>query len=423
MEKVRVGVMGIGRGSSMISFCRIAGNATLTAICDRWEEGLRRKQEELGDDSISYYTSFDEFLKHDMDVVVLANYATEHAPFAIRALRAGKHVISEVMPCQNLKEAVELIEAVEETGRLYCYAENYCFMGAPAEIRRLVGEGRLGEIEFAQGEYIHNCEDGWAGVTGGNPKHWRNTMSAFFYCTHSIGPLIHASGLRPVRVTGFELPFNGRMERMGSLGGAAGVESITMENGAVFQSVHGVGLSRNSVWFSMYGSKGRVESAREDTQQEAMSRVYVSLDEEDSTVLAGEPRTYCPERPGREEAEKLGHEGSDYYTMWNCMEKIRGNPEAEAIDVYEAMDMFLPGLFAYFSVLEGGRPMDVPDLRRASVRERFREDTRCTDERAAGSQLLPSFSGGNADIPEETYARLRRKWEREQNRGREECTD
>lgn len=423
MEKVRVGVMGIGRGSSMISFCRIAGNAKLTAICDQWEEGLRRKREELGDDSISYYTSFDEFLKHDMDVVVLANYATEHAPFAIRALRAGKHVISEVMPCQNLKEAVELIEAVEETGRQYCYAENYCFMGAPAEMRRLVKEGKLGTIEFAQGEYIHNCEAGWAGVTGGNPGHWRNTMSAFFYCTHSTGPLIHASGLRPVRVTGFELPFNSRMERMGSLGGAAGVEIITMDNGAVFQSVHGVGLSKNSVWFGMYGSGGRVESAREDTQLDAMSRVYVSLDKEETAPSEEKAQTYCPVRPGREEAEKLGHEGSDYYTMWNCMEKILGNPEAEVIDVYEAMDMFLPGLFAYFSVLEGGRPMEIPDLRRASVRERFREDTRCTDERAAGSQHLPSYSKGNPNIPEKTYARLREKWEQEQKKGKEGDTD
>ncbi len=34
-----------------------------------------------------------------MDAVVLANYAHEHAPFAIRCLNEGKHVLSEVLPC------------------------------------------------------------------------------------------------------------------------------------------------------------------------------------------------------------------------------------------------------------------------------------------------------------------------------------
>lgn len=398
MRQVKVGVMGIGRGSSMISYCRIAGNARLAAICDQWEEGLRKKKEELADDSIAYYTSFDEFLRHDMDVVVLANYATEHAPFAIKAMRAGKHVISEVMPCQNMKEAVELVEAVEETGRIYCYAENYCFMGAPAEMRRLVRDGSLGEVEYGEGEYVHNCEMGWADVTGGSPQHWRNTMSAFFYCTHSIGPLIHISGLRPVKVTGFELPRNGRMKRMGSLGGAGAVEMVTMENGAVFKSVHGVGLSRNSVWFGLYGTKGRAESAREDTGMDAMSRIYVNLGKTEQMEGEGEAQTYCPVRKGHDEAEKMGHEGSDYYTMWNCMEKILGSAGADTIDVYEAMDMFLPGMFGYFSVLEGGIPMDIPDLRSPSQRDRFRFDTRCTDPKAAGNMLLPPCSDGNPKI-------------------------
>ena len=72
-----------------------------------------------------YYTDFNEFIKHDMDAVLLANYATEHAPFAIAAMKAGKHVLSEVLPALNMAQAVELIECVEETGMKYCYLENY----------------------------------------------------------------------------------------------------------------------------------------------------------------------------------------------------------------------------------------------------------------------------------------------------------
>ena len=58
-----------------------------------------------------------------MDAVVLANYANEHAPFAIRCMEEGKHVFSEVLPVQTMKEAVELIEAVE-TGLLKGVSES-----------------------------------------------------------------------------------------------------------------------------------------------------------------------------------------------------------------------------------------------------------------------------------------------------------
>ena len=36
---------------------------------------------------------FDAFLSHEMDLVVLANYANAHAPFAVKALKAGKTTI------------------------------------------------------------------------------------------------------------------------------------------------------------------------------------------------------------------------------------------------------------------------------------------------------------------------------------------
>ena len=186
-RKVRVGVVGVGRGRSMIRYCMKADNAEIVAICDNWEEGLDRARKDYGD-GIGYYTSYDEFLGHHMDAVVLANYANEHAPFAVKALRAGFHVISECIACQNMKEAVELAEAVEESGKLYCYAENCCYMEGPWEIRRRYRAGELGEFQYGEGEYIHNCETIWPEITHGDPTHWRNNVHSCFYCTHSIGP-------------------------------------------------------------------------------------------------------------------------------------------------------------------------------------------------------------------------------------------
>ena len=417
MKKVKIGVFGAGRGAAMMNYCRHSDNAELVAVCDGYLPFLEEKKREFQDDSIAYYTSFDEFIKHDMDAVVLANYATEHAPYAIRCLKAGKHVLSEVLPVQTMKEAVELIEAVESSGKIYAYAENYCYMPAPKEMRKLYQQGLVGEFEYGEGEYLHNCEPDWNIYTQGNPNHWRNTMHAAYYCTHSIGPLIHITGLRPVKATGIELPFNARMARMGAKAGLAAVELITLENGGVIKSVHGVGISRNSIWYTLYGSKGQLESAREASGIEDI--IYVSTDQYEGENNF-EVTSYSPKDELSEKAEGFGHGNSDFYTTYHFVEKILGNDEADIVDIYEAMDMFLPGMFAYRSILNGGISMEIPNLRSQKERDLYRNDTLCTDPAVAGDMLVPSYSKGNPEIPEEQYELLRKKFLDFQNKKQEE---
>lgn len=410
MKKVRIGVLGAGRGGSMIKYCAQAENAEIVAICDQYEPLLERQRRLYPEAKIAYYTRFEDFLKHDMDAVVLANYANEHAPYAIRCLKKGLHVFSEVLPVQTLQEAVQLIEAVEESGRVYAYGENYCYMPAPYEMRRLYRQGKIGEFEYGEGEYIHNCEPIWPEITQGNPEHWRNNMYATFYCTHSIGPLLHITGLRPVRVVGFESPLVERKLRAGSKSGLFGIEMITLENGGVIKSIHG-DLYENSIWYTVYGGKGRMESAREDAENGGVQTLYVKADEYSGQY--GEQKVECtqPDFGLGERSREFGHGGSDFYTMYHFVEKILGNPEADTIDVYEALDMFLPGLFAYRSVLQGGIPMDIPNLRLKEERDRYRQDTACTSPLAAGDQLLPVFSRGNPEIPASVYDRIREKWQ------------
>lgn len=410
-KKVKVGVFGAGRGGTMMQYCTYADNAELVAICDGYEPALEQHKDK---ENITFYTDFDEFLRHDMDAVVLANYANEHAPFAIKAMRAGKHVISEVLPFKHMKEGIELIEAIEETGMIYAYAENYCYMPAPHEMRKLFRDGTLGDFEYGEGEYMHNCEPGWHKLTYGSPEHWRNTMSAAYYCTHSIGPLIHIAGQRPVKVSGFEGTHNARMQRMGALAGHMAVIMITLESGALLKSIHGVGPSKNSIWYSCYGSNGRAESAREDTGH-GVDTIYVNAEGVVGDVdnIQG-AKCYQPNDPLAEKAAQFGHGGSDFFTMYNFCEKILGR-EAEIIDIYETCDMFLPGLFAYKSILAGGAPMDIPDLRNKEVRDLWRNDTSCTFPEFAGDMLQPSYSKGNPDIPDEVYRGLKEKYGQDRN--------
>jgi predicted dehydrogenase len=412
MKKVRIGVLGAYRGTSMINYCKRADHAEVVAICDKSPEALDAQRADAEGLDIAFYEKFDDFIQHDMDAVVLANYANEHAPFAIRCLKKGLHVFSEVLPVQNMKEAVELVEAVEESGLVYAYGENYCYMPAPYEMKKLYRQGVIGEFEYGEGEYIHNCESIWHSITYGEEDHWRNNMYATFYCTHSLGPIIHMTGLRPVSVVGFEGTKNARNLRDGAKGGQFGIEMVTLENGGIVKSIHG-GLYKNSIWYSVYGSKGRLECGREDAMDGHIGKLYVNKDEYDGGYETESLRSYFPQHAPEGEVEGFGHGGSDFFSMYYFIKKILGDEDADTIDVYEALDMFLPGLFAYRSVMAGGIPLELPNLRDKAERDKWRHDTTCTDPKAAGDMLLPTFSKGTPEIPQEVYDRMEQLWNEE----------
>ena len=93
--------------------------------------------------------------------------------------------------------------------------------------------------------------------------------------------------------------------------------------------------------------------------------------------------------------------------MHNFVKAIKNDPSADLIDVYEALDMYLPGHFAHLSSLAGGMPMDIPDFRDKAVREKYRNDNRCCDPTVAGKDLLSSNPLGNFDYPDEVYDKVR----------------
>ena len=417
MKKVKIGVLGGYRGSSMINYCKRANNAEVVAICDKLPEVLESQRQNTQGLNIAFYDNFEDFIQHDMDAVVLANYANEHAPFAICAMERGLHVFSEVLPCQTMKEAVELIETVEKTGKIYAYGENYCYMPAPYEMKKLYEQGKIGEFEYGECEYIHNCEPIWHSITYGEKDHWRNNMYSTFYCTHSLGPIIHATKLRPVSVTGFEGLKTERNVRTGAKSGQFGIEMVTLENDGIIKSIHG-GLYKNSVWYSMYGSKGRMECGREDANDGHIHKIYVNADAFSGDYQNEKLDSYEPKNDVVADVEGFGHGGSDFYSMYHFVEKINGNKDADTIDVYEALDMFLPGMFAYRSILKGGIPMEIPNLRDKAVREQWRNDTACTDPKVEGDMLFPTFSKGTPDIDDGVYDHMKQLWDTECETGK-----
>ena len=410
MGKIKIGVFGAARGMTMIHEMISNPDADVVAICDKYQPLLdqcRELAEEKGL-KIALYPDFEDFIQHDMDAVVMANYAHEHAKFGIRLLRSGRHIMSEVLTCATLAEAVELIETVEQTGKLYSYAENYCYFNTTTEMRRLYRQGDIGELMQAEGEYIHDCSSIWPQITYGERSHWRNRMSSVFYCTHSLGPILHATGLRPVKVNGFEtrnMPF---MRRLGANAGTAGTLIVTLENGAIVKSID-MALKREpgSINYQMYGDKGMMET---DRWEHGALHVY----REGDRNCVGEHEKYTP-RFSLQAANESGHWGGDFFTSYYFVRALTGDAEAKAnlIDVYSAVDMCIPGILGYRSILNGNCSIDVPDLRIAAERDKVRHDTFCTFEEAAGDMYVPNDAmqaNRNEPIEDAVYEEVRRRW-------------
>jgi predicted dehydrogenase len=316
--------------------------------------------------------------------------------------------VSEVLPVETVGQAVELVEAVERSNKVYAYAENYCYFPSTQEMKKLYRAGDIGEFMHGEGEYVHDCEAIWPQITYGDKDHWRNRAYSTFYCTHSLGPILTITGTRPVRVVGFETPNAAYMAGVGSRMGASGMIAAQMDNGATVKSLHG-NLKREpcSIWYSIYGTKGMMES---DRWHDGVSRIYTYRE---GSELTDTEVSYFPKAKVDTKLSRMtmGHGGSDFYTMHYFLEKILGRSSGEeCIDVYQAVDMGIAGILAYRSICSGNMPMDVPDLRNKEIREKYRNDNWCTDPKVAGGNIAPFCSFGSRDIPDSVYDEVKKIW-------------
>lgn len=409
MSKLKIGVFGARRGSSMIKVYLNHPDAELTAVCDKYEpalEKIRKMSEDVGK-KITTYQNFEEFFNHDMDAVVLANYATEHVPYAIRFLESGRHVLSEVPACETMAQAVALIEAVEKTGKIYAFGENVCYNPVNFEMQRRYKLGDIGEVMYAEGEYIHDGASIAHLITYGEKNHWRNRSYSTFYCTHSIGPILTITGQRPVQVVGLQTNEAIWMRKYGRLS-AAGIELITLDNGSILRSIHGA-LKRepHGCKSMIYGMKGMMESDRFDNEQLHIYR-------EGERVCEGKFEHYKPaiQISAGETRLETGHGNADLGAPHFFVQRILDRPEGHKymIDVYTGVDMSICGILAYRSILNGNQPIRVPNLQNKEERDLYRNDHACTTPEVAGEQLLPVYPYPTDPLAEEAYDYVRQLW-------------
>ncbi len=146
-----------------------------------------------------------ELCASDVDAIAIFTQRWTHAPLAMEAMRAGKHVYSSVPAAITLEELGELVETVEQTGRLYMLGETGYYRPQVIFCRGRFAEGRFGRYVYGEGHYYHDMSRFYEPYSKANPDTWRKLASypPMLYPTHSVSAVLGVTFSRMTHVACF----------------------------------------------------------------------------------------------------------------------------------------------------------------------------------------------------------------------------
>lgn len=359
MTKLRVGVAGLSRGSSLVSTLAHHPEAEIAALCDLDPATLADQARAYQVADSGLFAKFHDFVNAPLDIIVIATPIEFHAQQSIMAMEAGKHVLCEQTAAYTVDDCERLIQTVKRTGQVYMMAENYCYFHYIQEWKQIIDAGRLGPIVYAEAEYIHEIKHLLVDPVTGE-RFWRYQRAPIWYCGHTLGPLLTLMGDRVVKATGAQA---GRHAHPGE-----SIAFLDMEVG-LFQTAKGAVIKilrsqvapryHDLVYYSLYGTKGFVENGRTGGAA-TQGRLFV---DGEMAREAGAREIDCANSdPGAPpEAASGGHGTSEYFMVRDFLTAIQTGTQPP-IDVVRSVDFTLPGILAHEAAMSGGVWLDVPQF-------------------------------------------------------------
>jgi predicted dehydrogenase len=179
-RKIRVAIIGLGFGAEFIPIYQAHPDAEMYAICRRNKDELQRCGDQFG--VKKRFADYNELLQDpNIDAVHINSPIADHAPQAIAALKAGKHVASTVPMGVSIDECRQIVELQRKTGKVYMMMETVVYSREYLFAKDLYDRGVLGRIQFLRGSHVQDM-DGWPGYWPGLPPMW--------YATHCVSPCL-----------------------------------------------------------------------------------------------------------------------------------------------------------------------------------------------------------------------------------------
>ena len=359
-QKVKLGVVGLKRGKSIALDALGNPDMVLYAICDRDAATMEQAKKEFAEKNVENllcFSELDDMLQSDIDAVLIATDAPLHAQQAIKALNAGKHVLSEIPTIYSLEDAKALKAAVKAHPELkYMAGENCCYWAFIETWKKMREKGMFGEIVYAEGEYLHSGDpEKFKPAEGEAKNHWRNHLPAIRYLTHQMGPLLYVMDDKCVSVSCMEpiAKYNPNKQQPEN-----GIAIFRTAKGAVIRVFicFGAYVGGGENNYKLYGTRGSIDTGVKNDYTHGYS--YAKLADIPGTLYK---KMEIPVGYKYIGEQASGHGGADGKMVRDFIRCIIEDTEP-VLNVDFGIRMSLPGIIAHESALQGGALMEIPEI-------------------------------------------------------------
>lgn len=153
MKKLTAGIIGMGGMGKRYHFPALKKHPDISKIliCDSNPPAVIQAGMDLGIGKTCQFTDADKMLEEGVDIVTIATPNNEHAPLAIKALKAGAHVFVEKPPAINAAQTKEMVSVAAAQDRLISVD---CNNRKRQEVEAFLLGTNLGHIAMAQAGWI-----------------------------------------------------------------------------------------------------------------------------------------------------------------------------------------------------------------------------------------------------------------------------
>ena len=163
LKPLNIGLVGYGfmgrthsNGYKRVNdFFKLDYRPVLKAVCGRSEAAAKEFAEQWGYESVE--TDWKALIsRSDIDAIDICTPNNTHAEIAIAAAKAGKMVLCEKPLSMDMKQGLEMVEAIEKTGVPNTVWYNYRRVPAVALAKQLIDEGKLGKIFHYRANFLQD---------------------------------------------------------------------------------------------------------------------------------------------------------------------------------------------------------------------------------------------------------------------------
>jgi len=412
---LKIGLCGVGRfGSQFVNLFKVHPGVDDVYLADVFPDRLAEKAKEHEIEKT--FGSLDDLCKSDCDCVALFTQRWLHAPQAVQALKAGKHVYSAVPAAVTLEELEELVETVKSTGRIYMLGETSYYRAQTIFCREAFAAGKFGKFVYGEGQYHHDMAHFYRSYAYSGGDEWKRTASfpPMLYPTHSTAFVLsvtfrrmtevscfgyvddHADGIfdADLSLWGNEFSNEAALFRTSDGGMARVCEfrrtahsmmdrmTITGTHGCYQEQPREKGILSNVfTWLDFpngYGTDGTIPFDRANEEVKLRRKDYNDLCVFDGVEVTEKnlgdlPKEYLgktflgisPTQPWQElpvefAGRKNGHEGTHVFLVNDFVRAVT-QQKLPPNHVWQAARYNAPGIVAHESAKRGGELMQIPD--------------------------------------------------------------